>query len=79
MWTDSARAKYARAAKRYATDLTDAEFALVAPHLPAPSRLGRPRTTDLRAVLDAIFDLLRTGCQWRLLPKCFLPRSTVFG
>lgn len=79
MWTDSARAKYARAAKRYATDLTDAEFALVAPHLPAPSRLGRPRTTDLRAVLDAIFYLLRTGCQWRLLPKCFPPRGTVFG
>ena len=65
MWTDSARAKYARPAKRYATDLTDAEFALVAPRLPAPSRLGRPRTTDLRAVLDAIFYLLRTGCQWR--------------
>lgn len=79
MWTDSARAKYARAAKRYATDLSDAEFALVAPRLPAAGRLGRPRTTDLRAVLDAIFYLLRTGCQWRLLPKCFPPRSTVFG
>ena len=79
MWTDSARAKYARAARRYATDLSEAEFALVAPHLPPPCRLGRPRTTDLRAVLDAIFYLLRTGCQWRLLPKCFPPRSTVFG
>ena len=66
-------------AKRYATDLTDAEFALIEPRLPPPSRLGRPRTTDLRAVLDAIFYLLRTGCQWRLLPKCFPPRSTVFG
>ena len=44
MWTDSARAKYARPAKRYATDLTDAEFALVAPRLPSRSRLGRPRT-----------------------------------
>lgn len=79
MWTDSARAKYARPAERYATDLTDAEFALIAPRLPAPRRLGRPRTTDLRAVLDAIFYLLRTGCQWRLLPKQFPPRSTVFG
>ena len=79
MWTDSARAKYARPAKRYATDLTDAEFALVAPHLPAPSRLGRPRKTDLREVLDAIFYLLRTGCPWRLLPKEFPPKSTVFG
>ena len=79
MWTDSARAKYARPAKRYATDLTDAEFALVAPRLPSRSRLGRPRTTDLRAVLDAIFYLLRTGCQWAMLPKQFPPKSTVFG
>jgi putative transposase len=79
MWTDSARAKYARPAKRYASDLTDAEFALVEPRLPPPCRLGRRRKTDLRAVLDAIFYLLRTGCQWRLLPKCFPPRSTVFG
>ena len=75
----STRAKYAHPAKRYATDLTDAEFALVEPYLPAPCGLGRPRRTDLRAVLDAIFYLLRTGCQWRLLPKCFPPRSTVFG
>ena len=79
MWTDSARVKYARPAKRCATDLTDAELALVEPRLPASCRLGRPRTTDLRAVLDAIFYLLRTGCQWRLLPSCFPPRSTVFG
>src|ERR671920_327556 len=41
-WTASARRQYARPAERYATDLTDAEFALVAPHLPAPSRVGRP-------------------------------------
>lgn len=79
MWTDSARGKYDRAAKRYATDLTDSEFLLIEPWLPPPVRLGRPRKTDLRAVLDAIFYLLRTGCQWRLLPKCFPPRSTVFG
>ena len=45
----------------------------------APCRLGRRAATDLRAVLDAIFYLLRTGCQWRLLPKCFPPKSTVFG
>ena len=79
MWTDSARAKYARRAQRYASDLTDAEFAVVAPRLPPASRLGRPRTTDLRAVLDAIFYLLRTGCQWAMLPKGFPPKSTVFG
>src|SRR5918992_1315597 len=45
-WTASARRQYARPAARYATDLTDAEFALVAPHLPAPSRIGRPRGYD---------------------------------
>jgi len=79
MWTDSARAKYGCPAKRYASDLTDAEFALVEPRLPRPCRLGRPRSTDLRAVLDAIFYLLRTGCQWAMLPKGFPPKSTVFG
>src|SRR5918911_5551896 len=78
-WTASARRQYARPAARYATDLTDAEFALLAPHLPAPSRLGRPREVDLREVLDAMLYLLRTGCPWRLLPKDFPPRSTVFG
>ncbi|NKB16452.1 MAG: IS5 family transposase [Sphingomonadales bacterium] len=78
MWTDSARRQYRRLAARYATDLTDAEFALIEPRLPRPSRIGRPRRIDLRAVLDAIFYLLRTGCQWRLLPREFPPKSTVY-
>jgi transposase len=78
-WTACARRQYARPATRYATDLTDDEFALLAPHLPAPNRVGRPREVDLREVLDAIFYLLRTGCPWRLLPKEFPPKSTVFG
>jgi transposase len=62
---------------RYATDLNDAAWALVAPLLPAARTRGRPRTTDLRAILDAILYLLRTGCQWRLLPRDFPPWSTV--
>ena len=78
-WTDPARRQYARPAARYATDLTDAEYALVAPHLPSPNRLGRPREVDLREVVNAILYLLRTGCPWRLLPKDFPPKSTVFG
>src|SRR5580693_9194709 len=53
----------------YDTDLTDAAWALVAPVLPAARPGERPRTTNLRAVLNAIFYLLRTGCQWRLLPR----------
>jgi hypothetical protein len=53
--------------KLYDTDLTDAAWALIAPMLPAARPGGRPRTTNIRAVLNAIFYLLRTGCQWRLL------------
>src|SRR5258705_12927527 len=61
----------------YDTDLTDAAW--VAPILPAARPGARPRTTNLRAILNAIFYLLRTGCQWRLLPREFPPfaRSTI--
>ena len=62
----------------YDTDLTDAAWALVAPVLPAARPGGRPRTTNLRAVLNAIFYLMRTGCQWRLLPREFPPCGTVY-
>ena len=53
----------------YDTDLTDAGWALIAPLLPPARPGGRPRTTNMRAVINAIFYLLRTGCQWRLLPE----------
>ena len=59
------------------TDLSDAQWAIVAPLLPPARPGGRPRTTCVRSVADAIFYLLRTGCQWRLLPRCFPPWSTV--
>ena len=62
----------------YDTDLTDAAWELVKPLLPAARHGGRPRTTDVRAVVDAIFYLLRTGCQWRLLPHQFPPWGTVY-
>jgi transposase len=62
----------------YDTDLTDAAWAWVAPVLAAARPRGRPRTTDLRSVLNAIFYLLRTGCQWRLLPREFPPWGTVY-
>jgi transposase len=79
MWTETTRPKYERAGRRYASDLDDAEWALIEPHLPAAKPLGRPRETDLRAVLDAILYIGRTGCQWRLLPKDFPPFTTVQG
>jgi Putative transposase of IS4/5 family (DUF4096) len=62
----------------YDSDLNDAAWAWIAPYLPAARSGGRPRTTDLRAVLNAIFYLLRTGCQWRLLPREFPRQGTVY-
>ncbi|NDV89568.1 IS5 family transposase [Aurantimonas aggregata] len=78
-WTDTARREHNRDRARYPSDLTDLEWALVAPLLPAAKRGGRPRTTCLRAVMDAILYLGSSGCQWRALPKCFPPVSTVRG
>jgi putative transposase len=64
--------------QRDPTDLTEAEWALLAPLMPAAKRGGRPRTTDIREVVHAIFYVLRGGCQWRLLPKEFAPYQTVY-
>ncbi len=62
----------------YPSDLTDAQWALIGPHLPPEPGGGRPRKTEMRDVLDAILYLVRTGCQWRYLPKDFPPKSTVW-
>ena len=77
MWTPAARAKFAREHLPYATSLSDAEWALVAPLLPAPATTGRPWRWSLRAVLDGILYVLRTGCAWRHLPRDLPPWSTV--
>src|SRR3954447_5350150 len=61
---------------RYSTDLTDDQWALLVPLMPEPARTGRPRA-DLREVTNGVLYLVRSGCQWRLLPKCFPPWSTV--
>lgn len=76
-WTEITRAQYRREGLRYASDTTDAEWAIIGPLLPPPSRLGRPREVDLREVLNGILFVLRSGCQWRMLPKDCPPRSTV--
>lgn len=75
---EAVRRQYERLGGRYASDLTDEELALIEPFLPASKLGGRPRTTDLREVLNAIFYVLRTGCQWRTLPREFPPDSTVY-
>ena len=78
-WTDIARVEYRRECARYPSDLTDREWALIEPLLPSAKRGGRPRTTDLREVMDAILYVASSGCQWRMLPKDFPPLSTVQG
>ena len=60
--------------KPYPTHLSDAEWNYIEPHMPAPKGYGRRRTHSLREILNAIFYLLKSGCQWRLLPQDF-PRG----
>jgi putative transposase len=62
----------------YPSDLTDSQWALIEPHVPPEADFGRPRETDIRDVVDAIFYILRTGCQWRYLPGDFPPKSTTW-
>ena len=62
----------------YPSDLTDAEWALLSPFLPAAKPGGRPRSIDLRCMLNGLFYLVRTGCAWRYLPRDYGPWSTVY-
>lgn len=64
-------------ASLYPSDLTDPQWALIEPMIPVFST-GRPRITSMRAVVNAILYVVRTGCQWRYLPHDFPPKSTVF-
>ena len=63
--------------KTYQSDLSDAEWARIEPHLPVPKALGRPRIHSPREILNAIFYIVRSGCAWRLLPHDFPPWKTV--
>jgi putative transposase len=81
MWTERLRSKQVRQerkTKRYPSDLTDAEWAAIAPLLPRSAATGRRRSTDLREVLNAIRYLVRSGCEWRMLPVHFPPWQTVY-
>lgn len=64
--------------KRYSTDLTDQQWAVIEPLIPPAKDGGRPRTTDMREVVNTCLYMLRTGCQWELIPNDFPPKSTVY-
>lgn len=66
------------ARRAYLTDLSDEEYACIAPYLSPPSPRGRPRLHPLREILDGIFYIVRSGCAWRLLPHEFPPWQTVY-
>jgi transposase len=77
MWKPEHRRAARRGGLRYDSDLSDEEWALVAPLVPPAKRGGRKREADVREVLNAIFYVLWTGCQWKALPKDLPPKSTV--
>ena len=78
MWTPEHRRAADRRGLRYPSDLIDAEWALVEPMIRPARRGGRRRSVDVREVLNAIFYVLSTGCQWNALPRDLPPKSTVY-
>ena len=80
MWRETDRSTYRQAGDRLPSDLTDPEWERLAQLIPPAKPGGRPRKTDMRSAMNAIFYLLRTGCPWRYLPgRVFPPRSTVYN
>ena len=77
MWTAEHRRAANRSGLRYPSDLTDAEWALVEPMIPPARHGGRKRSVNVREVLNGIFYVLWTGCQWKALPRDLPPKSTV--
>ena len=78
MWKPEHRlAAVERRGLRYPSDMTDSEWAMIKPLIPPAKRGGRKRSVDTREVLNAIFYVLWTGCQWKALPKDLPPKSTV--
>ena len=62
MWTPTTRQQHSRPVTRYQTDLTDAEWRVIAPHLPKPCATGRPRAWPMREIVNGIFYVMRAGC-----------------
>ena len=78
MWTAETRVEHDRDDLRYPSDLTDAEWQILAPLLPPPAETGRHRCWPMREVMNAIFFVLRGGCPWRMLPEHFPPHQTTY-
>jgi transposase len=78
MWTPTTRQHHNRPVTRYQTDLTDAAWRVIAPHLPQPCATGRPRAWPMREIINGIFYVMRAGCPWRLLPNDFPPWGTIY-
>ena len=78
MWTPTTRQQHSRTVSRYQTDLTDAEWRVIAPHLPKPCATGRPRDWPMREIINSIFYVMRAGCPWRLLPNDLPPWETIY-
>ena len=80
MWTEVDRRRHRRDGDCFPSDLSDGEWERLEPLIPPAKPGGRPRKTDMRLAMNAIFYLLRTGCPWRYLPRgVFPPRSTVYN
>jgi len=79
MWTGKQRARIARKTKRVPSDLTDEEWARIAPLMPKPGRRGRTRELEFREVINAVRYLVRSGCGWRVLPVHFGHWRMVYG
>src|SRR3954466_2335467 len=77
MWTPQNRKRYDRSRLRYPSDLTDEEWAIIAPLIPPAKPGGNKRTVDVRAMMNKSTYILSTGCQWAALPKDLPPRSAV--
>ena len=79
MWPPDTRSEHDRDDLRYPSDLTDAEWSILEPLFPAPSKTGRKRGWPMREVINAIFFVLRGGCPWRMLPEHFPPHQTTYA
>jgi transposase len=78
MWTPATRRQHSRIVTRYQTDLTDAEWRVIAPPLPKLSATGRPREWPMREIVNGIFYVTRAGCPWRLPPNDLPPWGTIY-